>query len=107
MTAANLVPSAHIATEVQSPPQNKARISSSQFEVSDPVKIERERRASATTTTSVFPSADVETDIKAMPTGCAPPRYVQVAPELVENPQPKLAVAASFVPSAEEAILPQ
>ena len=28
MTAANLVPSAHIATDVQSPPQNRARTSS-------------------------------------------------------------------------------
>ena len=105
MTPANLVPSAHMVTEVHCPPQNTARISSSQFEVSDPVNNEIKGAWLTSTDTTVFPSADVEREAKPPLTGCAPPTYTQAAPELVEKARPKPSVAASFVPSAEEAIL--
>ena len=85
ITAANLVPSAHIATDVQRPPPNQARMSSPQFEVSEPLKYERQLPSSNTTNTSVFPSADVETPGKTMLTGPPPLRDIQVAPELVET----------------------
>jgi hypothetical protein len=62
MTAANLVPSAHIATEVQIPPQNKARTSSKWFEVSDPMNNERTGESWNFAHTSLLPSADVETE---------------------------------------------
>jgi hypothetical protein len=45
----------------------------------------------------------METEKKPVNTGKALSRYVQVAPELVEKARPK-PIAASFVPSAEEAI---